>query len=185
MRQELTGGWPRASQGLDVMEMDPLGQGYDTRASGPCASKSKGWGQSENCLKWLESVHGPLMHRSVTSSPACILTWLLLPTFIIYPYCFIHHLWKILQVCSWTICPPEAFPVSCQWHSTIGTPFQGLGQCLTVSQQCVGDQKSSGDWEIMPFVFHAHMMICCHLSVSCPCSKGSISMTSRPWLALG
>ena len=29
MRQELTGGWPRASQGLDVMAMDPLGQGYD------------------------------------------------------------------------------------------------------------------------------------------------------------
>ena len=29
MWQELTGGWPRASQGLDVMAMDPLGQGYD------------------------------------------------------------------------------------------------------------------------------------------------------------
>ena len=32
MQQELTGGWPRASQGLDVMAMDPLGQGYDTEA---------------------------------------------------------------------------------------------------------------------------------------------------------
>ena len=31
MWQELTGGWPRASQGLDVMAMDPLGQGYDTQ----------------------------------------------------------------------------------------------------------------------------------------------------------
>ena len=30
MRQELTGGWPRASQGLDVMAMDPLGQEYDS-----------------------------------------------------------------------------------------------------------------------------------------------------------
>ena len=31
MWQELTGGWPRASQGLDVMAMDPLRQGYDRR----------------------------------------------------------------------------------------------------------------------------------------------------------
>ena len=29
MRQELTGDQPRASQGLDVMEMDPLEQGHD------------------------------------------------------------------------------------------------------------------------------------------------------------
>ena len=35
MQQELTGGWPRASQGLDVMEMDPLGQGHDTNRLGP------------------------------------------------------------------------------------------------------------------------------------------------------
>ena len=31
MQQELTGGWPRASQGLDVMGMDPLGQGHDSQ----------------------------------------------------------------------------------------------------------------------------------------------------------
>ena len=37
----------------------------------------------------------------------------------------------ILWVCLWTICPLEAFPMSCQWHSTIGSPFRGSGWCLT------------------------------------------------------
>ena len=38
MRQELTGGWSRASQGLDVMAMDPLGQGYDSMQEVVCES---------------------------------------------------------------------------------------------------------------------------------------------------
>ena len=70
--------------------------------------------------------------RTLGSSPACISMWLPLPTFIIYLYYFIHHSQKMLQIHSWTICPPEAFPVSCQWQNAIGSPFWGSGRCLTL-----------------------------------------------------
>ena len=37
------------------------------RAGKPCASESEGWGLSEDCLKQLELVHRPVLHRSVTA----------------------------------------------------------------------------------------------------------------------
>ena len=52
-----------------------------------------------------------------------ILTWLPLPTLMIYFYYPVYHLQEILRI----IYPPRALPMSCQWHSVIGSPFWDLG----------------------------------------------------------
>ena len=48
MQQELTGDWPRASQGLDVMEMDPLEQGHDIYIK--CETRQAQPPQHPNCV---------------------------------------------------------------------------------------------------------------------------------------